>query len=80
MLNNTNYIPTYQSYNSTHPTLTYVTDDYFGLLDDNEGLFNNDLVDIGIGRLPVSNTKDANNIVDKIERYYNKEYFWCMEK
>ena len=49
--NNTNYIPTYQSYNSTHPTLTYVTDDYFGLLDDNEGLFVNDLIDIGIGRL-----------------------------
>ena len=25
-----------------------------GLLNDNEGLFNNDLVDIGIGRFPVS--------------------------
>ena len=73
--NNTNYIPTYQSYNSTHPTLTYVTDDYFGLLDDNEGLFVNDLIDIGIGRLPVSNIEDANNLVDKIERYYQKESF-----
>ena len=73
--NNTNYIPTYQSYNSTHPTLTYVTDDYFGLLDDNEGLFVNDLIDIGIGRLPVSNIEDANNLVDKIERYYHKQSF-----
>ena len=75
VLNNTNYIPTYQSYNSTHPTLTYVTDDYFGLLDDNEGLFINDLVDIGIGRLPISNSKEANFLVDKIERYYKKESF-----
>jgi len=73
--NNTNYIPTYQSLNSTHPTLTYVTDDYFGLLDENEGLFINDLVDIGIGRLPVSNITDARNLVDKIERYYDKESF-----
>lgn len=75
VLNNTNYIPTYQSLNSTHPTLTYVTDDYFGLLDENEGLFINDLVDIGIGRLPVSNITDASNMVDKIERYYDKESF-----
>ena len=50
-LDNTNFIPTYQSLNSTHPTLSYVTDDYFGLLDDNEGEFNNDLVDIGIGKI-----------------------------
>ena len=75
VLNNTNYIPTYQSLNSTHPTLTYVTDDYFGLLDENEGLFINDLVDIGIGRLPVSNITDASNLVEKIERYYDKESF-----
>ena len=49
IVNNTNYIPTFQSFNSTNPTSTYVTDDYYGLLDDNEGLFVNDLVDIGIG-------------------------------
>jgi hypothetical protein len=73
--NNTNYIPTYQSVNSTHPTLSYVTDDYFGLLDDNEGLFANDLVDIGVGRFPVSTLSQANVLVDKVERYYDKESF-----
>ena len=26
--NNTNYIPTFQSQNSTHPTNSYVTDDF----------------------------------------------------
>ena len=75
VLENTNYIPTYQSINSTHPIYSYVTDDYFGLLDDNEGLFNNDELDIGIGRFPVSTLDDANNLVDKVERYYDKEAF-----
>ena len=73
--NNTNYIPTYQSVNSTHPTDSYVTDDYFGLLDDDEGLFNNDLVDIGIGRFPASTTLEANILVDKVERYYESLSF-----
>ena len=68
--NNTNYIPTFQSANSTHPTESYVTDDYFGLLNDNEGLFNNDLVDIGIGRFPVSTLSEANILVDKVAQYY----------
>ncbi len=69
--NNTNFIPTYQSENSTHPTQSYVTDDYFGLFDEEEGLFNNDLVDIGIGRLPSKTLLEANILVDKIERYYS---------
>ena len=73
--NNTNFIVTYQSANSTHPTQTYVTDDYFGLLDDDEGLFINDLVDIGIGRFPVATLKEANVLVDKVERYYEKPSF-----
>ena len=73
--NNTNFIVTYQSANSTHPTQTYVTDDYFGLLDDDEGLFINDLVDIGIGRFPVATLKEANILVDKVERYYEESSF-----
>ena len=73
--NNTNYIPTFQSANSTHPTESYVTDDYFGLLNDNEGLFNNDLVDIGIGRFPVSTLSEANILVDKVEQYYKISSF-----
>jgi len=73
--NNTNYIPTYQSENSTHPIYSYVTDDYYGLLDDNEGLFNNDLIDIGIGRFPVSTISEADVLVDKVERYYEMSSF-----
>jgi len=73
--NNTNYIPTYQSANSTYPTESYVTDDYFGLLDEEEGLFTYDLVDIGIGRFPVATLSEANILVDKVEEYYNISSF-----
>ena len=72
---NTNFIPTYQSLNSTHPVYSYVTDDYFGLLDDDEGEFNNDLVDIGIGRFPVSSLSQANVLVDKVQQYSSKQSF-----
>ena len=50
--NNTNYVITYQSDNSYSPLNTFSTDDYFDGLDDDEGLFQGDLLDIGIGRCP----------------------------
>jgi len=67
--NNTNYIPTFQSTQSLHPAYSYVTDDYYGLLDDNEGGGANGNLDVGIGRFPVKNSEEAKEIVDKIERY-----------
>jgi hypothetical protein len=71
---NTNFIPTYQSLNSTLYTDTYVSDDYYGLLDDNEGLFlplgvSSEYVDVGIGRLPVKTKSEARAGIDKIMRY-----------
>ena len=36
--NNTNFVITYQSTNSYSPLNTFSTDDYFGYLDDDEGL------------------------------------------
>ena len=66
---NTNYIPTYQSVNSTIPTSSYVTDDWYGLLDVNEGLWINDAVDIGIGRFPVDTKAEAQAAVNKILNY-----------
>ncbi len=71
--NNTNFVITYQSNNSLGPLDTYSTDDYFGYLDNNEGELNNDLVDIGIGRLPAKTLQEANNMVNKIIHYYDKE-------
>ena len=71
--NNTNFIPTFQSENSLNPTLSFVTDDYYALLDDDDGDLNNDLIDIGIGRLPVKNINEAYDMVDKVQMYYSDQ-------
>ncbi|MCX6294927.1 MAG: type IX secretion system sortase PorU, partial [Bacteroidetes bacterium] len=67
---NTNFIPTYQSLNSSVLTNSYVTDDFYGLLDDGEGLWSpSDALDIGIGRLPVKNKTESNGVLNKIINY-----------
>ncbi|NOU17386.1 MAG: type IX secretion system sortase PorU [Bacteroidales bacterium] len=68
---NTNLIPTYQSNESINKTSSFVTDDFFGLLDDNEGGAIG-LLDIGIGRFPASNTEQSNVILNKIKQYHNQ--------
>lgn len=66
---NQNMIPTYESYNSWSYTSSFTSDDYFVLLDDNEGEANNDLVDMGVGRLPVSSPAQATDAVNKLLNY-----------
>jgi hypothetical protein len=73
--NNTNMVPTYESSNSLSPTNSYCTDDYFGLLDDNEGSGANGNLDIGIGRFPITTVSQANNMVNKVKRYKSPENF-----
>ncbi|MEE4178607.1 MAG: type IX secretion system sortase PorU [Bacteroides sp.] len=64
-----NPIPTFQSENSLQPDRSYMTDDFYGLLDDSEGQDANGSLDIGIGRLPVRTLEEAKTVVDKIIRY-----------
>ncbi|MGV3636077.1 MAG: type IX secretion system sortase PorU, partial [Flavobacteriales bacterium] len=66
---NQNWIPTYQTTNVLDPGKSYGTDDYYGFLDPNEGEWTGDLVDLGIGRLPVSSADQANSVVNKILNY-----------
>jgi hypothetical protein len=73
--NNTNYTITYESRNSMMPLETYSSDDYFGFLEDSEGLWlerpqpQNHTLDIGVGRLPVKSLEEAAGVVDKIIQY-----------
>ncbi len=68
--NNSNYVVSYQSAGSTNETLTYISDDYFGLLDDNEGdWLTNEIVDMSVGRIPVRSLVEANNHLRKIKNY-----------
>ena len=71
---NNNLIPTYQSTESLNSTKSYVTDDYFGIMADNSGQDANGVIDIGIGRFPVSTPDEARNMVDKILHYASLEY------
>jgi len=67
---NTNYVPTYESVQSLSPTITYASDDYFGLLDPDEGAWTStDALDVGIGRFVARTIEDARVLVDKIYRY-----------
>ncbi len=67
--NNTNFVPTYESFESFDPISSIAVDDYFGFLDEDEGDLYYDDVDIGIGRLPVINGQEAEEAVQKIKRY-----------
>ena len=67
---NTNLILTYQSSNSLSPTVSFATDDFYGLLDANEGANANGGLDIGIGRFPVSTVKQAQEVIAKVFRYH----------
>lgn len=65
---NPNFIPTYQSQNSNVVVSTFTSDDFYGLLDENEGE-SEGTEDIGIGRLPVNDTSQAALIISKIRAY-----------
>ena len=61
----------YESENSVSSTACYVSDDFFGYLDDGEGadIIKTDKVDVAVGRLPVRTAEEAKSVVDKIESY-----------
>jgi len=67
---NPNFIPTWQTLNSNIVVSSFMSDDFYGLLDEGEGEASG-FLDIGIGRLPVSDTLSATIVVNKIERYMN---------
>lgn len=69
---NKNFVPTYESYESFNAYITFVSDDFFGMLDPNEG---GDIdntaqkLDLAIGRIPVETTQEAWGVVTKIKNY-----------
>ncbi len=69
---NHNLLPTFQSENSLSPTESFVTDDYFVFLDQDEGGYSG-AVDLGIGRIPAGTLQVAQIVVDKIKNYKRQE-------
>ena len=72
---NTNFVPAYQSYSSTSKSSSFVSDDYFGFMDDDEGdnITGNDMLDIAVGRIPIATDQEGLDVVNKIIGYNTVE-------
>ncbi len=66
---NNNFVPTWESLNGVDIGQSYMSDDFYGLLEDGEGENLVGDLDIGIGRLPVASVQEAQGVVDKIISY-----------
>jgi len=74
---NTVLVPAYETYNSWSPLNSLTGDDFYGLLDNGEGVIDingnlDGLIDIGVGRIPVKTATEANSVAQKTVQYYNR--------
>jgi len=69
---NHNLIPTFQSENSLSPTESFVTDDFYVFLGENEGGAVG-TVDLGIGRIPARTADEAELVAYKAMNYNQQE-------
>ena len=82
-INRQYFLPTYETEYSLSETSSCVCDDYFGFIEDGEGgktdsngryQISDETLDVGVGRLPVSNEIEAKAMVDKIIAYSDNKY------
>lgn len=68
---NTAFVPTYQSisYGQLYIISSFVSDDFYGMLDDTEGMAAGNLMDIAVGRINVRNNSEAEAVLKKIKDY-----------
>lgn len=73
---NNNIVPTFEAYDSFNLATSFVTDDFYGMMDANEGEMQNfEKQDIATGRIPVSDALQAREVVDKILNYNSANAF-----
>ncbi|WP_338035222.1 type IX secretion system sortase PorU [Lacinutrix himadriensis] len=71
--NNTNVVPSWHAIESFNLTNSFVSDDFFGMMDANEGTMEpSEKLDIAVGRVLVNSSQQAKQIVDKIISYHNE--------
>lgn len=88
LANNNNIVPTFNTVLGTSEVSSFMSDDYFGSLDEPEGTIGGnsydengeklrdiDKLDVAIGRIVVDNVSLANAMVDKIVNYSSKSSF-----
>lgn len=70
---NNNIVPVKLSDISFNLASSYVSDDFFVMLNPNEGtMLTSHTIDVVSGRIPVSTVTEATNVVDKILSYYGE--------
>jgi hypothetical protein len=75
LVNNSDLIPAYESQESLDPIASITTDDFYGLMDPDEG-YNAEgygKIDLGVGRFPCRTETDVKGIIAKIVNYYRKD-------
>ena len=71
---NNNIVPVFEAYNSFNLATSFVTDDFYGMMDADEGEMQYfEKQDIATGRIPVSDPLQAQRVVDKILNYYSEK-------
>lgn len=67
-----NFVPTYEAVKKPFSQLdSFCTDDYFVIMNANDGVDSEGTVCMGIGRLPVTTVEEAENVLSKIRHYYD---------
>ena len=73
---NNNIVPVFLAYESFNLATSYVTDDYYGMMDDGEGLLtSSDRQDVITGRILASDVSQASSSIDKIINYSSTNSF-----
>ena len=76
--NNTNIVPIFHALSPAFSMSgSFVSDDFFALMDDSEGTMTSgfDGLDIAIGRMVVSSTQQADEMVNKVFEYYDENSY-----
>lgn len=74
--NNTNFVPSWYALESFSLTSSFVSDDFYGMMDSNEGtMAPNNRLDIAVGRILADSPQRARELVDKIAEYHSRDSF-----
>ncbi|MFY0626071.1 MAG: type IX secretion system sortase PorU [Reichenbachiella sp.] len=73
-IEDTNFVPVYQTRNSIHEIESFSSEDFYGFMEEDEGQWEensagNHTIDVGIGRIPVRTAEEMNDYVNKVMRY-----------
>jgi hypothetical protein len=73
---NTNIVPIFHALDSFSVISSFISDDYFGMMDDDEGrMLSAQSLDIAVGRILASNLSQAEEMVSKTIDYYDEKSY-----